>query len=323
MPVNWRKAWSNMDFKHVPVLYEECISNLNIKPDGIYVDGTLGGGGHSFGIGSQLSEEGMLIGIDRDTDALNAAGKRLEPLKCKKNLVQSTYADVRDVLDSIGVEGIDGALLDIGVSSFQLDNADRGFSYMQDAPLDMRMNRDDDFSAYDVVNGYDKNQLTEIIRKYGEEKWASRISDFIVKERTKGNIETTGQLVEIIKAAIPAKARREGPHPAKRTFQAIRIEVNSELDQLERAIDEFCDLLNPGGRLCIITFHSLEDRIVKEAFNRRLDPCTCPKEFPVCVCGKVSDVVKVTGKPIVSAEEELENNPRARSAKLRVIEKKR
>ena len=323
MPVNWRKAWSNMDFKHVPVLYEECISNLNIKPDGIYVDGTLGGGGHSFGIGSKLSEEGMLIGIDRDTDALNAAGKRLEPLKCKKNLVQSTYADVRDVLDSLGIEGIDGALLDIGVSSFQLDNADRGFSYMQDAPLDMRMNRDDDFSAYDVVNGYDKNQLTEIIRKYGEEKWASRISDFIVKERTKGNIETTGQLVEIIKAAIPAKARREGPHPAKRTFQAIRIEVNSELDQLERAIDEFCDLLNPGGRLCIITFHSLEDRIVKEAFNRRLDPCTCPKEFPVCVCGKVSDVVKVTGKPIVSAEEELENNPRARSAKLRVIEKKR
>ena len=312
-----------MDFKHVPVLYEECITNLNIKHDGIYVDGTLGGGGHSFGIGSQLSEEGMLIGIDRDTDALNAAGKRLEPLKCKKQLVQSTYADVRDVLDSLGVEGIDGALLDIGVSSFQLDNADRGFSYMQDAPLDMRMNRDDDFSAYDVVNGYDKNQLTEIIRKYGEEKWASRISDFIVKERNKGSIETTGQLVEIIKAAIPAKARREGPHPAKRTFQAIRIEVNSELDQLERAIDEFCDLLNPGGRLCIITFHSLEDRIVKEAFNRRLDPCTCPKEFPVCVCGKVSDVVKVTGKPIVSAEEELENNPRARSAKLRVIEKKR
>lgn len=312
-----------MDFKHVPVLYEECISNLDIKPDGIYVDGTLGGGGHSFGIGSKLSEKGMLIGIDRDTDALEAAGKRLEPLKCRKRLVHSTYADIRDVLDELGIEGIDGALLDIGVSSFQLDNADRGFSYMQDAPLDMRMNAEDDFSAYDVVNGYDKKQLTEIIRKYGEEKWASRISDFIVKERKKGNIETTGQLVDIIKAAIPAKARREGPHPAKRTFQAIRIEVNSELDQLERAIDEFCDVLNPGGRLCIITFHSLEDRIVKEAFNRRLDPCTCPKEFPVCVCGKVSDVVKVTGKPIISGEEELENNPRARSAKLRVIEKKR
>lgn len=322
MPAIWQKAWNNMDFKHVPVLYEECISNLNIKPDGVYVDGTLGGGGHSFGIGSHLSEAGLLIGIDRDTDALEAAGKRLEPLKCRKELVHSTYADVRDVLDELGIDGIDGALLDIGVSSFQLDNADRGFSYMQDAPLDMRMNADDEFSAYDVVNGYDKNQLTEIIRKYGEEKWASRISDFIVKERKKGNIETTGQLVDLIKAAIPASARRDGPHPAKRTFQAIRIEVNSELEQLEKAIDEFCDVLNPGGRLCIITFHSLEDRIVKEAFNRRLDPCTCPKEFPVCVCGKVSDVIKVTGKPIVSGREELESNPRARSAKLRVIEKR-
>ncbi len=311
-----------MDFKHVPVLYEECISNLKIKPDGIYVDGTLGGGGHSFGIGSQLREDGLLIGIDRDTDALEAAGKRLEPLRCRKELVHSTYADIRDVLSDLGIDGIDGALLDIGVSSFQLDNADRGFSYMQDAPLDMRMNAEDDFSAYDVVNGYDKKQLTDIIKKYGEEKWASRISDFIVKERKKGEITTTGQLVDIIKAAIPASARRDGPHPAKRTFQAIRIEVNSELEQLERAIDEFCDVLNPGGRLCIITFHSLEDRIVKEAFNRRLDPCTCPKEFPVCVCGKVSDVVKVTGKPIVSGEDELENNPRARSAKLRVIEKK-
>ena len=236
--------------------------------------------------------------------------------------MHSTYADIRDVLSELDIDGIDGALLDIGVSSFQLDNADRGFSYMQDAPLDMRMNAEDDFSAYDVVNGYDKKQLTDIIKKYGEEKWASRISDFIVKERKKGEITTTGQLVDIIKAAIPASARRDGPHPAKRTFQAIRIEVNSELEQLERAIDEFCDVLNPGGRLCIITFHSLEDRIVKEAFNRRLDPCTCPKEFPVCVCGKVSDVVKVTGKPIISGEDELENNPRARSAKLRVIEKK-
>lgn len=323
MPAIWQKVWSSMDFKHVPVLYEECISNLKIKPDGIYVDGTLGGGGHSFGIGSHLNENGMLIGIDRDTDALEAAGKRLEPLTCKKQLVHSTYADVRNVLEELGVDGIDGALLDIGVSSFQLDNADRGFSYMHDAPLDMRMNAEDDFSAYDVVNGYDKQQLTNIIRKYGEEKWASRISDFIVKERKKGSIDTTGQLVEIIKAAIPASARRDGPHPAKRTFQAIRIEVNSELEQLESAIDEFCDLLNPGGRLCIITFHSLEDRIVKETFNRRLDPCTCPKEFPVCVCGKVSDVNKVTGKPIVSSEKELDENPRARSAKLRVIEKKR
>ena len=193
---------------------------------------------------------------------------------------------------------------------------------MHDAPLDMRMNRDDGFSAYDVINGYDKNRLTEVIRKYGEEKWASRISDFIIKRRKAGKIETTGQLVDVIKAAIPASARREGPHPAKRTFQAVRIEVNNELEQLERAIDRFCDVLLPGGRLCVITFHSLEDRIVKEAFNRRLNPCTCPKEFPVCVCGKVSDVNKVTGKPIVAGEEELKRNPRARSAKLRVIEKK-
>lgn len=312
-----------MDFKHVPVLYEECMDNLMIKPDGIYVDGTLGGGGHAFGIGSRLNENGMLIGIDRDIDAINAAGKRLSELKCHVELIHNTYANIKDILEELGVSEIDGALLDIGVSSFQLDNKDRGFSYMNDAPLDMRMNRDDGFSAYDVVNRYDRKQLQEIIRKYGEEKWASRISDFIVKKRQNAPIETTGQLVEIIKAAIPASARRDGPHPAKRTFQAIRIEVNGELDQIEKAADEFCDVLAPGGRLCIITFHSLEDRIVKEAFNRRLDPCTCPKEFPVCVCGKISDVVKVTGKPIIAGNEELETNPRSRSAKLRVIEKKR
>lgn len=312
-----------MDFNHVPVLYEECISNLKIKPNGVYVDGTLGGGGHALGIGSHLDNDGMLIGIDRDKDAIDAATKRLESLTCRKVFVQNNYANIKDVLSSLDVAGIDGALLDIGVSSFQLDNRERGFSYMQDAPLDMRMNRDDDFTAYDIVNGYDKKQLTNIIRKYGEEKWASRISDFIVKERKKEAIKTTGQLVDLIKAAIPASARRDGPHPAKRTFQAIRIEVNSELEQLERAVDAFCDVLRPGGRLCIITFHSLEDRIVKESFHRRLDPCTCPKEFPVCVCGKVSDVVKVTGKPVISGEKELADNPRARSAKLRVIEKKR
>lgn len=312
-----------MDFNHIPVLYEECISNLKIKSSGIYVDGTLGGGGHAMGIAQKLDRDGLLIGIDRDTDAIEAAGKRLESAQCRVELVHNTYANIKEILASLGVEGIDGALLDIGVSSFQLDNKDRGFSYMQDAPLDMRMNRDDDFSAYDVVNSYDKEQLTTIIRKYGEEKWASRISDFIVKKRKNGNIETTGQLVDIIKAAIPASARRDGPHPAKRTFQAIRIEVNSELDQLQEAIDRFCDVLLPGGRLCIITFHSLEDRIVKETFARRLNPCTCPKEFPVCVCGKVSDMVKVTGKPIVSGKSELEDNARARSAKLRVIEKKR
>ena len=312
-----------MDFKHVPVLYEECMQNLRIVPDGIYVDGTLGGGGHAFGIGSNLNENGVLVGIDRDTDALEAAGERLRGLKCRIELVHNTYANIKDVLAELGISGINGALLDIGVSSFQLDNKERGFSYMHDAPLDMRMNRDDRFSAYDVVNRYDRKQLQEIIKKYGEERWASRISDFIVRKRQDNPIETTGQLVDIIKAAIPASARREGPHPAKRTFQAIRIEVNGELEQIGQAVDEFCDVLLPGGRLCIITFHSLEDRIVKEAFHRRLDPCTCPKEFPVCVCGKVSDVVKVTGKPIVAGKEELENNPRSRSAKLRVIEKKR
>ena len=311
-----------MDFKHVPVLYQECMDSLNIRPDGIYVDGTLGGGGHASGIGSRLNEKGTLIGIDRDTDALDAAGRRLEGLRCRTELVHNTYANIKEVLSELNISGINGALLDIGVSSFQLDNKDRGFSYMHDAPLDMRMNREDRFSAYDVVNRYDKKQLQEVIKKYGEEKWASRISDFIVKNRQTAPIETTGQLVEIIKAAIPASARREGPHPAKRTFQAIRIEVNGELEQIGQAVDEFCDVLLPGGRLCIITFHSLEDRIVKEAFNRRLNPCTCPKEFPVCVCGKVSDAVKVTGKPITAGESELADNPRARSAKLRVIEKK-
>ena len=311
-----------MEFEHVPVLFEECMEHLNIKPDGIYADGTLGGGGHAFGIGQQLSEEGLLIGIDRDRDALEAAGERLAPLQCRKILVQSTYAEIKDVLAENGVPGIDGAILDIGVSSFQLDNSERGFSYMQDAPLDMRMNQSDSFTASDVVNGYSRQQLADIIKDYGEERWASRIAEFIVKARKNKKIETTWQLVDIIKAAIPASARREGPHPAKRTFQAIRIEVNGELDQLEKAVDEFCDVLNPGGRLCIITFHSLEDRIVKQAFQRRLNPCTCPPEFPVCVCGKVPDVVKVTGKPITADEQELEQNPRARSAKLRVIEKK-
>ena len=311
----------SIEYSHVPVLFEECMENLNIKPDGIYVDGTLGGGGHARGIGERLSENGLLIGIDRDQDALDAAGQRLASLKCRKILVRSTYAEIKDVLQREGIDGIDGALLDIGVSSFQLDNTERGFSYMHDAPLDMRMNRDDPLTAGDVVNEYSGRQLTEIIRNYGEERWASRIADFIVAARKEKRIDTTWELVDVIKAAIPASARREGPHPAKRTFQAIRIEVNGELDQLEQAVDEFCDVLRPGGRLCIITFHSLEDRIVKQAFNKRLNPCTCPPEFPVCVCGKVSDAVKVTGKPIIPTEEELENNPRSRSAKLRVIEK--
>ena len=310
-----------MDFSHVPVLYSECLEGLNIKEDGIYVDGTLGGGGHSYGIGSKLGKTGRLIGIDRDTDAIKAAGQRLKGLECRVDLIQSNYADVKDVLKSLEVDGIDGALLDIGVSSYQLDNPERGFSYMHDAPLDMRMNRDESFSAYDVVNDYSEERLAEVIKTYGEERWASRIAKFVVNSRREKAIETTGELVDIIKAAIPASARRDGPHPAKRTFQAIRIEVNGELEQLMQAVDEYCDVLKPGGRLCIITFHSLEDRIVKEAFKRRLDPCTCPKNIPVCVCGKVADVRKVTGKPIVSTGEELKNNPRARSAKLRIIEK--
>ncbi|MDY5463145.1 16S rRNA (cytosine(1402)-N(4))-methyltransferase RsmH [Hornefia butyriciproducens] len=310
-----------MEFRHTPVLLDQCIENLNIRPDGIYVDGTLGGGGHSFHICERLSEQGMLIGIDRDRDALEAAEKRLRGFSCRKYFVQSNYADIRTVLAEKGIEKIDGALLDIGVSSFQLDNAERGFSYMQDAPLDMRMNREDDLTAYDVVNSYDQDELTRIIREYGEERWASRIAAFIVRARAEKPVESTSELVELIKEAIPARARRSGPHPAKRTFQAIRIEVNDELGELSRAVDEYLDVMNPGGRLCIITFHSLEDRIVKQKLQKRADPCTCPPEFPVCVCGKKADIRKVTRKPIVAEASELDLNPRARSAKLRVCEK--
>lgn len=312
-----------MEFKHVSVLYDECIDGLKIKSEGIYIDGTLGGGGHASGICNLLSKQGTLIGIDKDQDALNAAEKRLQQYNCKKQFVQDNYSNIEEILNRLGVSGIDGALLDLGVSSFQLDNFERGFSYMKTAPLDMRMNAEDSLTAEDVVNTYTEAELTKIIRKYGEEKWAARISDFIVKARKNKRIENTTELVDIIKAAIPAAARRDGPHPAKRTFQAIRIEVNDELGHLERAVEAFCNVLNPGGRLCIITFHSLEDRIVKEYFKKRLNPCTCPKEFPICTCGKVTDAVKVTGKPIISTNQELEDNPRARSAKLRIIEKKR
>ena len=311
-----------MEFKHTSVLFDECMEGLNIRPDGVYVDGTLGGGGHSEGICRRLGKQGMLIGIDRDRDALNAAEKRLSDYTCRKVFVQSNYSDIKDVLAELEIESIDGALLDLGVSSFQLDNPERAFSYMQEAPLDMRMSQDDDFTAYDVVNTYDADELKNVIHKYGEERWASRIADFVVKARKDKPIETTGKLVDIIKAAIPASARRDGPHPAKRTFQAIRIEVNDELGQLERAVDEFCDVLAPGGRLCIITFHSLEDRIVKDIINRRINPCTCPKEFPVCVCGKIGDIKKKSNKPIAPTAAEIERNPRARSAKLRIAEKK-
>ncbi len=311
-----------MEFKHVSVMFSECMQQLNIRPEGIYVDGTLGGGGHAGGICGALNQKGIFIGIDRDKDALHAASRRLDGFSCRREFVQSNYADIKKVLGERDIEGIDGALLDLGVSSFQLDNAQRGFSYMQDAPLDMRMNADDSFSAYDVVNDYSEKRLAEVIRTYGEERWALRISQFIVRRRAQGEIATTGQLVDIIKAAIPASARRDGPHPAKRTFQAIRIEVNDELSQLSKAVTDFMDVLLPGGRLCIITFHSLEDRIVKEKFQQRLSPCTCPKELPVCVCGRRPDVRKVSGKPILPSAQEIAENPRARSAKLRVIEKR-
>lgn len=312
----------SIEFKHISVLYAECIKALNIKKDGIYVDGTIGGGGHSFGICSQLSEKGTLIGIDRDMQALDAARARLKEFKNKKVFVNDNYSNIKEISRNLGLSGIDGALLDIGVSSFQLDEVQRGFSYMNDAPLDMRMDTGNSFSAFDVVNLYSESELARIIHEYGEERWAKRIAKFIVNARKNREISRTGELVEIIKAAVPKGARREGPHPAKRTFQAIRIEVNAELEHLKTAVEDFCDLLNPGGRLAIISFHSLEDRIVKEYFQKRLNPCTCPKEFPVCVCGKVSDMVKVTTKPILPTEDEVDKNPRARSAKLRIIEKK-
>ena len=309
-----------MEFEHVPVLYDEVMQALNIQPDGIYVDGTVGGGGHSSGICERLSREGTLIAVDRDNEALEAARARLAGYECNKKFIHANYSDTDVIAEAAGGK-VQGILLDLGVSSYQLDNAERGFSYMQDAPMDMRMNEDDILTAYDVVNSYSEKDLHRIIKEYGEEKWASRIAQFIVKARSDKPVETTGELTEIIKAAIPARARRTGPHPAKRTFQAIRIEVNDELGHLRDAVRKLPDLLDSGGRIAIITFHSLEDRIVKTEFERRLDPCTCPKEFPVCVCGKVADVRKVTRKPLTASEEELENNPRSRSAKLKIKEK--
>lgn len=311
-----------MEFSHVPVLFDEVMEGLNIRDGLTYVDGTLGGGGHSSGICERLNGSGLLIGIDKDQDALDAASKRLEEYSCEKRFVHSNYSDIKLVLNEQGIEKIDGALLDLGVSSFQLDNPERGFSYMHDAKLDMRMNEEDSLTAEDVVNDYSKAELTRIIKDYGEERWAARIAEFIDKERKNKRITSTFELVDIIKAAMPAAARREGPHPAKRTFQAIRIEVNDELGHLRRAVDDFVDVLAPGGRLAIITFHSLEDRIVKESFAKRLNPCTCPPELPMCVCGKVADIKKVTNKPSVADAKELERNPRSRSAKLRIIEKK-
>lgn len=309
-----------MEFNHVSVLLNECLDALNIRPDGIYVDCTLGGAGHSSQIVKRLSNNGRLIGIDQDTDALKAAGKRLEEFK-NVTLVHNNFYNIKNIIEELDLEEVDGILMDLGVSSYQLDTGERGFSYMKDAPLDMRMNRDNDFSAYEVVNSYSEEELYRIIRDYGEEKFAKRVANFIVNARQEKEIETTLELVEIIKNAIPAKARREGPHPAKRTFQAIRIEVNSELSILNRAIEDGVNKLSKGGRMAIITFHSLEDRIVKNKFRDLAVSCRCPREFPICVCGEKAKVKVISRKAIDPSKEEVEVNPRSRSAKLRVIEK--
>ncbi len=316
-----QKTDGDIGFSHVPVLYQEVMDGLDVKPGGTYADGTLGGAGHAGGICERLGESGHLIGIDRDADALRAAAEKLKSFSCRCSLVQSNYSDIKLVLEQLGVSSLDGALLDLGVSSYQLDNPERGFSYMHDAPLDMRMNALDSLTAEDVVNGYPQEELARIISEYGEERWAARIAQFIAKARQEHRLRTTFELVDVIKAAVPASARREGPHPAKRTFQALRIEVNDELGHLSRALGDFMDVLAPGGRFAVISFHSLEDRIVKESFAKRLDPCICPPDFPVCVCGRKPDVKKVTKKPVVAGKEELERNPRSRSAKLRIIEK--
>lgn len=311
-----------MEFNHYSVLLNETIENLNIKPDGIYVDGTLGGGGHAYQVASRLSEKGRLIGIDQDADAIAAAGERLKEFGDKITIIRSNYANMKEELHRIGVEKVDGIVLDLGVSSFQLDTPERGFTYRDEsAPLDMRMDDRQSLTAKDIVNGYSEIELYRIIRDYGEDKFAKNIAKHIVQERAKKPIETTGELTEIIRASIPMKVQVTGGHPAKRTFQAIRIELNKELEVLQNNLDDMIDLLNPGGRICIITFHSLEDRIVKTNFKRNENPCTCPSDFPVCVCGKKSKGKVVTRKPILPSEEELEVNSRSKSAKLRVFER--
>lgn len=309
-----------MEFKHISVLLNECLEALNIKGNGTYVDCTLGGAGHSSHILKRLSSEGTLIGIDQDNDALKAAKEKLKDYSNVK-FVHNNFYNIDSILTSLNIPKVDGILMDLGVSSYQLDEGERGFSYMKDAPLDMRMDRDREFSAYEVVNTYSEEDLYRIIRDYGEEKFAKRIAKFITDRRADKPIETTLELVDIIKAAIPAKARREGPHPAKRTFQAIRIEVNGELAILNKAIEDGVEHLNKGGRMAIITFHSLEDRIVKLKYRELANPCTCPKEFPVCICGKTPLVKLISRKAIEPSKEEVEENPRSRSAKLRVIEK--
>ena len=306
--------------KHVSVLLDECIENLNIRPDGVYVDGTLGLGGHSEQIAGRLST-GRLIGIDRDPSAIERAGERLAAYRDRVTLVHGNFGDVASILDELGIPGADGMLFDLGVSSPQLDEAERGFSYMLDAPLDMRMDSTASLSAFDVVNGWSEERLNRILWDYGEERYARRISAAILKARAEKPVESTLELVEIIKGAMPAAALREKQHPAKRSFQAIRIAVNDELGEVERMMDTAPDKLNPGGRLCVISFHSLEDRIVKNGIARREHGCTCPREAPVCTCGFVQTLKSVSRKPILPSEDEIERNPRSRSAKLRVAER--
>jgi len=312
-----------LEFYHLPVLLDECIKMLSIKPDGTYLDGTIGGAGHSSEILKRLGKDGTLLGLDRDEYALESSRKRLDTIetKAKVILVNSNFMYIKKVCSENGIDEADGVLLDLGVSSHQFDEAERGFSYQKDAPLDMRMDRTQPLTAEVVVNEYSESDLYRIIRDYGEEKWASRIASFIINARAERRVSTTLELVEIIKAAIPAAARREGPHPAKRTFQAIRIEVNNELGILRDTIDDAVSVLKTGGRLCIISFHSLEDRIVKTEFQRLVNPCSCPVDFPICVCGKRPVAILTVKKPILPSEREICSNPRARSAKLRVIEK--
>ena len=310
-----------MDFKHVSVLLDETIAGLNIKPDGIYVDGTLGGGGHAYEVLKRLSPGGRLIGIDQDGEALKAAGERLKEFGEQVTLVRDNYCEIERILKDLNIEKVDGIVLDIGVSSYQLDNLERGFSYKSDAPLDMRMDTRQDLTAADVVNTYSENELFRVIRDYGEDKFAKNIAKHIVQARKDKPFETTQELSEVIKRAIPMKVQTKGGHPAKKTFQAIRIEVNRELTVLKESIDKMIERLNPGGRICIITFHSLEDRIVKTKFRENENPCTCPPDFPVCVCGKQSKGKVITRKPIIPSDNEIEVNKRAKSSKLRIFER--
>lgn len=309
-----------MEFKHKSVLLNETIDGLNIKPDGIYVDGTLGGGGHAYEVCRRLGEKGSIVGIDQDAAAIEAASARLKDFGEKVTIVRSNYCDMKSKLHELGIDKVDGIVLDLGVSSYQLDTAERGFSYREDAPLDMRMDTRQKMTARDIVNDYTEADLYRVIRDYGEDKFAKNIAKHIVQAREVKPVETTAELSEIIRASIPMKFQKKSGHPAKRTFQAIRIELNRELDVLRDSLDDMIDLLNPGGRLCIITFHSLEDRIVKSAFRKNENPCTCPPDFPVCVCGKKSKGSIITKKPILPSEEELEYNSRSKSAKLRIFE---